>query len=189
MCDKRVVIVATALVACLGVACGHSGPGPSPVSPDAQRSPAQATPTQSAVPDPLSWGPEAPPFNFEAVLRPVEDAGFGLVKFRQPNDASRIVNLDVWVRDLAPNTDYNLQRAVDLTVDDQCTSANWLTLGQGLQPKAITTDGSGTGRASLFRDLGAFAPGSRFDIHFRVIEAATSTPVLQSECYQFVVSQ
>jgi hypothetical protein len=93
------------------------------------------------------------------VLRPAGDSGFGLIKFRQPNDADRIVYLDVWVRDLAPSTDYSLQRAVDFTVDGNCTSSGWLTLGRGLQPQPITTDLSGTGHASLFRDLGAFAPG------------------------------
>jgi hypothetical protein len=82
-----------------------------------------------------------------------------------------------------------LQRAVDVAVDDQCTSTAWLTLGKGLQPEPIVTDAKGTGRAALFRDLSAVAPGSRFDIHFRVIETTTSAPVLQSDCYQFVVSR
>jgi hypothetical protein len=192
MREKPVVIVATALTACLAVACGHSGsagPGPSAVSRDVQGSPADSGPAQGAASEAPSWGPEKPPFNLQAVLRPVGDAGFGLVKFRQPNDADRIVYLDVWVRDLAPSTDYSLQRAVDFTVDGNCTSSGWLTLGRGLQPQPITTDLSGTGRASLFRDLGAFATGSRFDIHFQVIDAATSTPVLASGCYEFVVSQ
>ena len=56
------------------------------------------------------WGPETPSFNLEVVLR---GEGFGLVKFRQPNDGTFIVNLDVWVRGLLPNTSYLLQRAVD----------------------------------------------------------------------------
>jgi hypothetical protein len=91
----------------------------------------------------------------EVILRPVAGGpanGFGLVKFRQPKDADKIVYLDVWVRDLAPNHDYYLQRAVDANVDDICTGTNWLTLGQGLVPEAIVTDESGTGRADLFRD-------------------------------------
>jgi hypothetical protein len=136
------------------------------------------------------WGPETPPFNLEAILRaPAGQDGFGLVKFRQPNDADRIVYLDVWVRDLAPNTDYVLQRAVDVTVDDNCTGTNWLTLGQGTTPQAITTDDRGTGRAALSRDLGAFAVGTTFDIHFRVLDAATNAVVLTSACYQFTVTQ
>src|SRR5215467_285400 len=88
------------------------------------------------------WGPETPNFNLEAVLR---GDGFGLIKFRQPNDGSFIINLDVWVRGLQPNTSYLLQRAVDTIVDDNCTSTAWLTLGKGLQPQSIVTDDTGTG--------------------------------------------
>src|SRR5215510_11951694 len=87
-----------------------------------------------------SWGPESPNFNLEVILR---GEGFGHVKFRQNNDAPFIINLDVWVRDLKPNTSYLLQRAVDTIVDDNCTSTAWLTLGKGLQPQSITTDGTG----------------------------------------------
>ncbi|MGI8917243.1 MAG: hypothetical protein ACR2H6_01485, partial [Pyrinomonadaceae bacterium] len=47
------------------------------------------------------WGPETPSFNLEVILR---GEGFGHVKFRQPNDDARIIYLDVWLRDLAPNT-------------------------------------------------------------------------------------
>jgi hypothetical protein len=112
-----------------------------------------------------------------------------LVKFRQPKDADKIVYLGVWVRDLAPNHDYSLQRAVDTNVDDICTGTNWLTLGRGLDPKAITTDESGTGRADLYRDLAALPLGTEFDIHFRVIDKVTMAVVLESGCYQFVVSQ
>lgn|SRR5262249_16150335 len=133
-----------------------------------------------------------PERNLEAVLRPVSggpDNGFGLVKFRQPKDDTKIVHLDTWVRDLAPDHSYYLQRAVDTNTNDDCTGTNWLTLGLGPVPEAITTDGSGTGRASLFRDLSAVATGMSFDIHFRVIDAASSTVVLESACYQFAVSQ
>ena len=127
----------------------------------------------------------SPNRNLEIVLR---GAGFGLVKFRQPKDDEAIVYLDTWVRDLAPNTDYQLQRATDPVIDDACTGTNWLTLGQGLTPHAITTDERGTGREALSRNLGAVAPGSAFDIHFRVVEQATRAVVLESSCYQFVVS-
>ncbi len=132
------------------------------------------------------WGPETPNFNLEIILR---GEGFGLVKFRQPNDGDFIIYLDVWLRDLAPNTTYLLQRAVDPIVDDNCTSTAWLTLGKGLQPQSITTDETGTGREELFRSVAAFPPGSEFDIHFRVIEEATSAVVLTSPCYQFTISQ
>jgi hypothetical protein len=139
-----------------------------------------------------SWGPATPNFNLQVVLRPAEgapDGGFGLVKFRQPKDADKIVYLDVWVRDLAPNHSYTLQRAVDTNVNDDCTGTSWLTLGQGLVPQAITTDQTGTGRADLFRNLAAIPLGAEFDIHFRVIDTVTSAVVLESACYQYRVSQ
>src|SRR5206468_11123004 len=79
-------------------------------------------PTQSRQ---SAWGPETPNFNLEVVLR---GDGFGLVKFRQPNDDALIVNLDIWVRDLEPNTVYVLQRAVDRTLDGVCPTVGWLPL-------------------------------------------------------------
>jgi hypothetical protein len=136
--------------------------------------------------------PATPNFNLEIVLRPVAagpDNGFGLVKFRQPKDADKIVYLDAWVRDLTPNHSYSLQRATDSNVNDDCTGTNWLTLGQGLAPKAIATDETGTGRADLFRDLATVPLGMQLDIQFRVIDAVTSAVVLESACYQFTVSQ
>jgi len=130
--------------------------------------------------------------NLQVILRPVQgasDSGFGLVKFRQPKDADKIVYLDVWVRDLAPNHSYSLQRATDTIVNDDCTGVNWLTLGQGLVTHAIMTDETGTGRADLFRNLAAIPVGTPFDIHFRVIDTETSAVVLESACYQYTVSQ
>ena len=151
---------------------------------------ATAASTADAVGPP--WGPATPNFNLEVILRPVaaeSDNGFGLVKFRQPKEAEKIVYLDVWVRDLAANGSYTLQRATDTNVNHDCTGTNWLTLGQGLVPQAITTDETGTGRADLFRNLSAIALGTQFDIHFRVIDAATSAVVLESACYRYTVSQ
>lgn len=125
---------------------------------------------------------------FVAVLVPVAGApadGVGVLIFRQPRDAAKIVLLDISVLNLAPNHSYYLQRAVDTTVDDQCTGTNWLTLGRGLESQAITTNDSGFGQAHLFRDLAAVPEGTRFDIHFRVIDAVTSAVVLASGCHQF----
>ncbi|HET7374656.1 MAG TPA: hypothetical protein VFJ20_14810, partial [Gemmatimonadaceae bacterium] len=130
-------------------------------------------------------GPETPNFNLEVVLR---GEGFGLVKFRQPNDQFATINLDTWVRDLEPNTSYLLQRAVDTTIDGDCTSTGWLTLGRGTTPQSIDTDDRGTGRAELFRSVAAFPVGTTFDIHFRVIKAATGAVVLASDCYEFTIS-
>jgi hypothetical protein len=133
----------------------------------------------------MAWGPEIPNFNLEVVLR---GQGFGLVKFRQPNDGEAVIYLDTWVRDLVPNTSYLLQRAVDTEINGDCTSTSWLTLGKGLTPQAIATDERGTGREALFRSVAAFPVGSQFDIHFRVIEQATSAVVLASGCYTFTIS-
>lgn len=127
-----------------------------------------------------------PNFNLEVILRPPASGdGFGLVRFRQDNDPALVVNLDTWVRDLAPNTHYRLQRAVDATVDDNCTSAAWLTLGKGAVAQDLVTDDRGTAREDLFRVL--TTAGAAFDIQFRVINAVTSAVVLKSDCYQFFV--
>lgn len=136
-----------------------------------------------------SWGPETPNFNLQAVLRPTAigpENGFGLVKFRQPNDASTTIHLDVWVRDLAPNATYYVQRSVDTDVNDNCTGTNWTmpTLG------TIETDENGTGRASLLRPLPASFVGMEFDIDFRIAETLTAASgVLESACYRYTVSQ
>ena len=134
------------------------------------------------------WGPETPSFNLEVILRGA-NSGFGHVKFRQPNDDLLVIHLDTWVRDLTPSTAYLLQRAVDTNLDGICTGTAWLTLGKGMAPQAIVTDESGFGSEDLFRSVAAFPVGSTFDIHFRVIEAATSAIALESDCYQFTISQ
>lgn len=130
--------------------------------------------------------PATPNFNLEVILRG-EDKAFGHVKFRQANDLDKIVALDTWVRDLNPDHEYQLQRAVDTNLDGDCTSTGWLTLGKGLVPQSIFTNEKGTGREELFRSLSAFPSGATFDIHFRVIDAANSSVVLTSDCYQFTV--
>jgi hypothetical protein len=136
------------------------------------------------------WGPETPPFNVEVILRDVsEGSGFGHVKFRQPNDSDKIIYLQTWVRGLVPSHAYQLQRAVDTTFDGMCTSAAWLTLGQGLTPQTITTDEGGSGRELLFRDVSVLRTGTQFDIHFRLVDAGTGVPVLASGCYRFTVTQ
>ena len=147
---------------------------------------------------------DTPNYNLEVLLRPcsadvtgclVGGDGFGHVKFRQAgNDDVQRIDLGVWVRDLTPNTEYFLQRAVDTNLNGSCTGTSWLTLGLGpaLPPQSITTDDKGTGSADLFRIIPNPA-GSTFDIYFRIVQAgANHTPdptriVLTSECYQFSV--
>ena len=46
--------------------------------------------------------PPNPNFNLEVILRG-EGKSFGHVKFRQDNDADKVIDLGVWVRDLEPN--------------------------------------------------------------------------------------
>jgi hypothetical protein len=170
--------------------CGTSSPtGPTPPGAGAPPASSADSSTAGAPASSAAFGPERPPFNLEAVLRPTTGSGFGLVRFRQPNDDDLTVYLDVWVRDLAPHTSYSLQRAVDSVLDGECTGTAWLTLGKGLDPQPIVTDASGTGRESLFRALPSILLGTASDIHFRVVETATLAPVLQSACYRYVVSQ
>src|SRR4051812_11214684 len=129
--------------------------------------------------------------NFVALLHPVSARpahAFGVVLFRQPHDAEKVVFLDVWTLGLAPNHSYSLQRATDTTVDDTCTGTNWLTLGWGLEPRAIETNELGFGRTHLFRDLATVPEGMRFDIQFRVIDSVTQDAVLMSSCHQYTVS-
>lgn len=135
-------------------------------------------------------GPETPPFNLEAVLRPSGDgSGFGLVKFRQPTDDLRRIYLDTWVRDLAPNAHYYFQRAVNSVLDGACTGESWLTLGDGPVVRPLLTNDRGTGRDTFYRDLPQNFVGQKFDIHFRIV-ASPNPPygeTLRSGCYQFVV--
>jgi len=141
----------------------------------------RANSTEPAPPQAL-----APNFNLEIILRPTDGGnGFGHVTFRQANDPAERIDLGVWVRDLAPNTHYRLQRAVDTAIDDNCTSTSWLTLGEGLTPQDIVTDDRGTAKQDLFRVL-TTPVGTPFDIHFRIV-TTSGAPVLTSECYQYYV--
>src|SRR5258705_10785394 len=67
-----------------------------------------------------------PTFNLEVILRGEGDR-FGHIKFRQDVDPSKIINLGTWVRDLEPNHQYLLQRAVDPAngLDGDCISTSW----------------------------------------------------------------
>jgi len=179
-----VVVVTTATLFVAG--CSQMGESTSPTGPTSASSvTASSLGSDGMATVGLQSNGAQPPFNLEAILR---GDGFGLVKFRQKKDATKnIIDLDVWVRDLLPGTNYSLQRAVDTTLDGTCTGTNWLTLGQGLTPQPIVTDDSGSGRASLWRDLSSLAPGTAFDIHFRVIQSGTPNVPLNSDCYRFVV--
>ena len=172
----RVTITAAALAAAIAAACNEA--------PTSLTAPSVSITTSAD----RSTG-DTPNYNLEVLLRPAGSGdGFGHVKFRQAgNDDAEMIDLDVWVRDLAPDTEYLLQRATDANLNGSCTGTNWLTLGRGTVPQSITTDDKGTGTADLFRILTS-APGSTFDIFFRVVRKSNPTvAVLQSECYQFSV--
>ena len=132
---------------------------------------------------------DTPNYNLELLLRPAGTGdGFGHVKFRQDgNDGVQRIDLGVWVRDLAPNTEYLLQRAVDTNLNGVCTGTNWLTLGEGLVPQSITTDDKGSGTQDLFRVV-SVSRGSTFDIIMRIVRKdAPTQAVLISDCYQYSV--
>ena len=127
-------------------------------------------------------------FKLDVVLRGEGNQG-GHIHFRQDDDAAKIIDLGIKVHHLEPDHEYLLQRAVDAInmVDGNCTSTSWLTLGYGLTPHAIQTDDKGNGEDILWRDITAIPSGSKFDIHFRVIDAITLDVVLYSDCYQYTV--
>lgn len=118
-----------------------------------------------------------------------ENNASGFLKFRQDPDPAKIITLDIKVRNLLPNHEYLLQRAVDPIniLDGNCTSTSWLTLGKGLVPQSILTDSHGKGKESLWRDVTAVPSGSSFDIHFQVVDKISHAVVLTSDCYQYQV--
>ena len=127
---------------------------------------------------------EKDPFNLDVTLN-----GSGTMKgsitFRQDPDTARIITLDTKLEQLQPNHEYLLQRAVDTQIDGNCTGTMWLTLGKGLTPQSIHTNGGGNGHEELWRDVSMIPAGTVFDIHFQVVDAATMAVVLTSGCYQY----
>jgi hypothetical protein len=124
-------------------------------------------------------------YNLDVVLQ--GGKSFGFIKFTQ--SSAKVITLDTKVAHLASNHEYLLQRAVDAinVVDGNCTSASWLTLGKGLTPQSIITNADGSGEEQLWRDVSAIPSGSKFDIHFQIIDATTMAVVLTSDCYWYQV--
>jgi hypothetical protein len=88
------------------VACS----GETPTAPSASLAPIGPVSSSADAPVTITATGAQPHFNLEAILR---GEGFGLVKLRQEKDPTQdIIYMDVWVRDLLPNTSYGLQRAV-----------------------------------------------------------------------------
>jgi hypothetical protein len=134
----------------------------------------------------ISRHSEGPNYNLNVLLQG-EDRTFGFIKFRQYKNESQMIYLDTWVFGLEPNTSYQLQRAVDTTLDGNCTSTAWLTLGKGLEPLSIVTDNRGMGKAEIFRGVATIPVGATFDIHFQIVKENTTEVVLASDCYQYTV--
>ncbi|MEO6914593.1 MAG: hypothetical protein ABI151_02200 [Chitinophagaceae bacterium] len=117
-----------------------------------------------------------------------KDAGTGFIQFRQNPDTARVITLETTVSHLRPNHAYLLQRAVNPIADvSGCSSTAWLTLGEGLEPRFILTDAKGEGNAKLWRDISSIPRGTAFHIHFQILDAATSSPVLTSGCFDYTV--
>jgi len=120
-------------------------------------------------------------------LKDQSNRGFGFLKFRQDPDTARVITLDTYIFNLLPNHSYLLQRAANPFSDPTCTNASWLTLGMGLVAQDIATDSKGDGHETLFRNVTAIARGTAFHIDFQIVDAVTLTPVLSSDCYEYIV--
>ncbi|MEO8470657.1 MAG: hypothetical protein ABI477_00650 [Chryseolinea sp.] len=108
-----------------------------------------------------------PRYNLNVFLVGARRRAIGFIKFRQFESEKQMIHLYTWIVGLEPNTSYQLQRAVDTTVDGNCPDTPWLTLGEGLSPKSIVTDKHGNGYAELFRSVSAIPVETPFDIHFQ----------------------
>jgi len=129
---------------------------------------------------------EGPNYNLNVFMRG-EHGSFAFTKFRQLETETQFIHLDTWVFGLEPNTSYVLQRAVDTTIDGDCTGTNWLTLGKGLDPQSIVTNSHGYGKAELWRSVASIPVGATFDIHFQIVKESTMEVVLSSDCLQYTV--
>lgn len=135
-------------------------------------------------------GNPMPSYNLNVFLNPMTEnsAGSGFINFHQDPDAAKIITLDTRVSHLEPNQSYILERAVNPIADTTgCSSTAWLKLGAGLTPLSIHTDEHGNGEADLWRNVSAIPSGTAFHIHFQVIDSASTSIVLTSDCYNYVV--
>ncbi|MEP7229184.1 MAG: hypothetical protein ABI691_02965 [Ginsengibacter sp.] len=139
--------------------------------------------------NPSSSASEPYPYNLNVILHSNtgQENSRGEIKFRQDKNVDRIITLATRVIGLLPNHSYQLQRAVDPISGTGCLSTSWLTLGLGLQPQTIDTDGQGNGYAQLWRDVSSVPHGTAFYIHFQIVDATTLATVLTSDCYQYAV--
>jgi hypothetical protein len=133
------------------------------------------------------YGTDDPHYNLNVYLKGEKTTTCGYIEFRQVADNAQFIHLDTWIHNLKPNTSYILQLAVDTTIDSNCTSTTWLTLGKGLTAQSILTNDKGDGYAELYRSVSMIAVGTTFDIHFQILEESTSAVALTSDCYKYTV--
>ena len=132
-------------------------------------------------------GEDGPNYDLNVRLMGAKPNQAGFIAFRQFPSETQFIHLYTFVKGLEPNTSYLLQRAVDTTLDGDCTSASWLTLGKGLDPQSITTNRAGFGQEELNRSVSAIPVGSTFDIHFQIVKESTMEVVLTSDCYEYTI--
>ena len=130
---------------------------------------------------------EGPHYDLNVRLWGAHHKEAGFIAFRQLPTETQFIHLYTFVKGLEPNTSYQLQRAVDTTLDGDCTSSSWLTLGKGLTPQSILTNKAGFGYEELNRSVASIPVGSTFDIHFQIIKESTGEVVLASECYEYTI--
>ena len=129
-----------------------------------------------------------PPYDLNVTLRGTsipsegDEAPVGHLKFRRDSNPE-IIDLDVKLHNMLPNHEYIFQRAVDpiYVIDGNCSSTIWLSL------QSIFTDNEGNAKVEFWRDLSAIPTGSKFDVHYQVIDAATNITILGSDCFQYQV--
>lgn len=155
-----------------------------PVRPDSFSDPLSARESNDAR---KSFSPEDPRYNLNVFFHEESRKTFGFLRFRQFENETQLIHLYTWVHGLEPNTSYVLQRAVDTTLDGNCTGVAWLSLGDGMVPKSIVTDNLGSGYAELWRSVAAIPVGTVFDIHFQIVNQSTSAVAFASDCYQYKV--
>jgi hypothetical protein len=87
------------------------------------------------------------------------------------------------VRDLAPSTDYKVLRWVDFIPDGSCTGTVRLLPGN----PTLTTSAGGAGALHFEITSATLIDGARFDVIWRVVDAATGATVLESACLTVTV--
>jgi len=94
------------------------------------------------------------------------------------------VEIQVAVWKTSPNTTFNVKRAVDFTVDGECTSSSFVQFPSPNpgSPVTLTTSQGGAGSAHVAFDRPPIGDDTQFDVRFEVSTPASSV-VLLTECF------